>query len=296
MTSDADDRQLVELRGKIERGELPEDARSEGDARARSTRRDAGRLRRRHSMVRSYVEWLAELPWIEHDRRRDRSRPRASRSSTRITSTSSKVKDRILEFLAVQRLKQHRSAGPLICLVGPPGVGKTSIGRSIARATGREFVRVSLGGMQRRGRDPRPPPHLHRRDARPDPARACGAPAAPIRCSCSTRSTSSARDFRGDPAAALLEVLDPEQNNAFRDHYLDLPFDLSRGAVHRDRERPRHDPRAAARSHGDHRAPRLHRARTRSQIAKRYLMPKQVAEARPRADAARVHRRRDARS
>jgi ATP-dependent Lon protease len=135
-----------------------------------------------------------------------------------------KVKDRIVEYLAVGKLKK-KLTGPILCFVGPPGVGKTSLGQSIA-GHGPQ-VRAPLGRRRaRRSRDPRPPPHLHRRDAGDDRPRLRDAGTNnPVMMIDEIDKVGS--DYRGDPQSALLEVLDPEQNNTFRDHYLDLPFDLS---------------------------------------------------------------------
>jgi ATP-dependent Lon protease len=215
---------LAELRSKIEDGGLPAEALKEA-TRELDRLQDMPAGSPEYSMVRNYCEWMAELPWSKTT-----ATPidliRAAQILDEDHFDLDKVKERILEFLAVQRLKRTQR-GPLICLIGPPGVGKTSIGKSIARATNRNFVRISLGGTndeaEIRG---------HRRTY------IGSLPGQIIR---GLRRASSAdpvfmldeidklgRDFRGDPASALLEVLDPEQNNAFRDHYLDVPFDLSR--------------------------------------------------------------------
>jgi ATP-dependent Lon protease len=219
-----EEQQIAELREKLEQAGLPPEASTEA-------MREVDRLRDmpvgspEHAMVRTYLEWIAALPW-SYATATPVDLPRAEQILDEDHFDLEKVKERILEFLAVQRLK-HDPRGPLLCLVGPPGVGKTSVGRSIARATGRSFVRLSLGGTndeaEIRG---------HRRTY-------IGAlPGQIIRGlrragSCDPvfmldEVDKLGRDFRGDPAAALLEVLDPEQNSAFRDHYLDVPFDLSR--------------------------------------------------------------------
>ena len=175
------------------------------------------------------------------------------------------VKDRITEYIAVRKLRQERGiaedkrSGAILTLIGPPGTGKTSIGESIARATGREFVRMSLGGV--------------RDEAEIRGHRRTYIGALPGRLVRALRDAGTMNpvimldevdkvgaDWRGDPSAALLEVLDPAQNHSFRDHYLDVEIDLSQRAVHRHRERGRDDPRPAARPHGGHPLRRLHRA------------------------------------
>jgi ATP-dependent Lon protease len=219
-----------ELREQLDALELSEEARRQVD-------RELARLERlppaaaEHGVIRGYLEWIASLPWSA--RTEDNLNLRHAR---RVLDEDhydiEQVKDRILEFLAVRRLvagREDGAGGPrssILCLVGPPGVGKTSLGRSIARALGRRFERISVGGVRDEAEI-----RGHRRTY-------IGAmPGVIVRAlrDAGTRNPlfmideidKMGADFRGDPASAMLEVLDPEQNATFRDHYLDLPFDLS---------------------------------------------------------------------
>ncbi|MDH5492429.1 MAG: LON peptidase substrate-binding domain-containing protein, partial [Myxococcales bacterium] len=218
-----DEDEIENLRDRIARAELPSEA-------EKAARKQLLRMRAMHSssaefqVARTYVEWLADLPWSKttpdrldvHEARRvlDEDHHGLERP-----------KKRILEHIAVRKIKSDVRS-PILCFVGPPGVGKTSLGRSIARATGRQFVRVSLGGVQDEAEI-----RGHRRTY---------VGAFPGRIISAIKKAGSrnpviildevdklGNDYRGDPAAALLEVLDPEQNKAFNDHYIDVAVDLS---------------------------------------------------------------------
>jgi ATP-dependent Lon protease len=215
--------EVEDLQNKIEKSGMSKDAREKADSELNKLKMMSP-MSAEASVVRNYIDWLVSVPWKKKSKIR-RDLAQAEKVLEEDHYGLEKVKERILEYLAVQQRVQ-KSKGPILCLVGPPGVGKTSIGRSIARATNRKFSRMSLGGVRDESEI-----RGHRRTY-------IGSMPGKIIQNLSKVKVKNplflldeidkmAMDFRGDPASALLEVLDPEQNNTFADHYLEVDFDLS---------------------------------------------------------------------
>src|SRR6202451_1451993 len=272
--SDDSLQEIDELRKKVEEANMTAEAKKECD-------REVKRLAKmtpasaEYMVSRTYLEWMTSLPWNKSSGAEEINIAKAQTILNEDHYDLEKVKERILDYLAVKKL-QPGMKGPILCFVGPPGVGKTSLGKSIARALGRKFVRIALGGMhdeaEIRG---------HRRTY-------IGALPGQIIQGLKRGETNDpvmmldevdklGRDFRGDPSSALMEVLDPEQNNAFRDHYLDVSFDLSKVLF------------IATANTGDTIPPPLrdgmeiieipsYTRREKLSIARRHLLPKQLRE------------------
>ena len=274
--------EFEELAKKIARAGMPKEARDKAEAELKKLRMMSP-MSAEATVVRNYIDWIVSVPWKKRSKTsRDLNRAEEILESDHFGLD--KVKERILEYLAVQQ-RVNKMKGPILCLVGPPGVGKTSLGRSIARATNRKFVRMSLGGVRDEAEI-----RGHRRTY-------VGSLPGKILQNMAKVGTRNplflldevdkmAMDFRGDPASALLEVLDPEQNNSFNDHYLEVDYDLSEvmfvtTANSLNIPAPLLDRMEVIRISG-------YTEDEKVSIAQKYLLPKQIANAGLKSDEIKV--------
>ncbi|MBC6406866.1 MAG: endopeptidase La [Rhodobacteraceae bacterium] len=221
--SEDSNNELAELEAKIAKTKFSKEARDKARGELKKLR-NMNPMSAEATVVRNYLDWLLAIPWGIRSRVR-KDLDRAEKILNADHYGLEKIKERILEYLAVQQ-RSRRLKGPIMCLMGPPGVGKTSLGKSLARATGREFIRISLGGVRDESEI-----RGHRRTY------IGSMPGKIIQAMKKAKTTNPlilldeidkmGRDFRGDPASSMLEVLDPEQNNTFVDHYIEVEYDLS---------------------------------------------------------------------
>ena len=276
--------EAAELEARIKNTKLSKEAHEKAMAELKKLR-TMSPMSAEATVVRNYLDWMLSIPWKKKSKIRN-DIVEAEKVLDNDHYGLEKVKERIIEYLAVQS-RSPKIRGPILCLVGPPGVGKTSLGKSIAKATGRNFVRMSLGGVrdeaEMRG---------HRRTY-------IGSMPGKVVQGMKKAKTSNplflldeidklGADWRGDPSSALLEVLDPEQNSTFNDHYLEVDYDLSDVMFVTTANSPP-DAAAADGPHGDHPHPRLHRGR---EDRDRQAPPGRQAVRGERAEGGRVERRR----
>ena len=269
--NDEGQNEVAELEQRIAETKLSKEAREKAEGELKKLK-NMSPMSAEATVVRNYLDWMLSIPWGVKSRVK-KNLNNAQKVLDADHYGLEKVKERIVEYLAVQQ-RSKKLKGPILCLVGPPGVGKTSLGKSVARATGREFIRISLGGVRDESEI-----RGHRRTY------IGSMPGKIIQALKKAKSTNPlilldeidkmGQDFRGDPASAMLEVLDPEQNNTFVDHYLEVEYDLS-NVMFLTTANSYNMPSPAARPDGNHPARGLHRGRKARDRASQHLIEKQI--------------------